>query len=48
MGTGRVEVVVIDMVRPYRAAVREALPQARIIVDRLHLQWMANVASTAP
>lgn len=43
-GAGQVEVVVMDMARQYRAAVREALPQARIVVDRFHLQRMANVA----
>jgi transposase len=43
-GAGQVEVVVMDMSRQYRSAVEQALPQAKIIIDRFHLQRMANVA----
>lgn len=43
-GAEQVEVVVMDMSRQYRSAVEEALPQAKIVIDRFHLQRMANVA----
>jgi transposase len=43
-GAGQIEVVVMDMSRQYRGAVEEALPLAKIVVDRFHLQRMANVA----
>lgn len=42
--SGQVEVVVMDMSRQYRSAVGKALPQAKIVVDRYHLQRMANEA----
>ncbi len=34
--------VTMDMWRPYREAVRDALPQARIVVDKFHVIRMAN------
>lgn len=40
----KVELVAMDMWRPYRDAVQEQLPQARIIIDRWHVQRMANGA----
>lgn len=40
----RVEVVTIDMWSPYRIAVRAALPNAIIVVDKFHIQRMANQA----
>jgi transposase len=43
-GAGQVEVVVMDMSSQYRSAVEKALPNARIVIDRFHLQRMANVA----
>jgi transposase len=39
-----IEIVAMDMWRPYRDAVREQMPQAQIIVDRFHIQRMANEA----
>lgn len=38
----RVEVVTIDMSLALRSAVRQALPQAAIVIDRYHIQRMAN------
>lgn len=38
----RIEWVTMDMYHVYRQVVRETLPQARIIVDRFHIQRMAN------
>ncbi|MCA1566098.1 MAG: ISL3 family transposase [Acidobacteria bacterium] len=38
----RVEVVTIDMSRGLRSAVSEAFPRAAIVVDRYHIQRMAN------
>lgn len=43
-GRWRVEVVTMDMSAPLRRAVRHALPQAVIVVDRFHVQRMANQA----
>lgn len=43
-GAGQIKVVVMDMSRQYRCAVEEALPQAMIVVDRFHLERMANEA----
>lgn len=43
-GAGQIEVVVMDMSLQYRSAVEEALPQAKIVVDRFHLERMANEA----
>jgi transposase len=40
----RIRTVAIDMWRPYREAVREALPEARIVVDKFHVLRMANQA----
>jgi transposase len=42
-----IEVVVIDPHAGYAAAVRAALPEARIAVDHLHLIMLANKAVTA-
>jgi transposase len=39
-----VEIVCMDMWQPYREAVRQVLPQASIIVDKFHIQRMANEA----
>ncbi|MDX2299938.1 MAG: ISL3 family transposase [Xanthomonadaceae bacterium] len=39
-----VEWVAMDMYHVYRQVVRTALPQARIVVDRFHIQRMANDA----
>ncbi|MBF0374809.1 MAG: transposase [Alphaproteobacteria bacterium] len=41
-GAARVEAVVIDFHRPYRRAVRAALPQARIVVDKRHVLDIAR------
>lgn len=41
-----IEVVVIDPCAPYAAAVRTALPAARIAVDHFHLVMLANKAVT--
>jgi len=41
---GQIKVVVMDMSRQYRSAVRQALPQAKIVIDRFHFQRMANEA----
>lgn len=43
-GAGQIEVVVMDMSSQYRSAVEEALPQSKIVIDRFHLQRMANEA----
>jgi transposase len=40
----RVEWVTMDMYHVYRQVVQATLPQARIIVDRFHIQRMANDA----
>lgn len=40
----RVEVVVMDMWRPYRQAVAAVLPNATVVVDKFHIQRMANDA----
>jgi transposase len=40
----RVEVVAMDMCRPYRDLVRRFLPKAKIVVDKFHILRMANVA----
>ncbi|MGH2509079.1 MAG: ISL3 family transposase, partial [Ktedonobacteraceae bacterium] len=39
---GEVEWVTMDMYRVYRDVVRETLPGARIVVDRFHIERMAN------
>lgn len=43
-GRRDVEVVTMDMWGPYRSAVRRAMPQASIIVDKWHIQNKANEA----
>jgi len=40
----RIEWVAMDMYRVYQQVVQETLPQARIVVDRFHIQRMANEA----
>jgi transposase len=39
-----VEVVTMDMWRPYRDAVREVFPQAVVVVDKFHVVRLANYA----
>lgn len=41
-GSKRVEVVTIDMSRGLRSAVSHAFPRAAIVIDRYHIQRMAN------
>lgn len=41
----KVEVVTIDMWRPYRDAAKDVLPAAKIIVDKFHVLKMANEAT---
>lgn len=43
-GRDRVEVVVMDMALGLKSAVETALPDAAIVVDRYHIQRMANEA----
>jgi transposase len=43
-GRDQVRYVAMDMWNPYRDAVREVLPQAQIVVDKFHVQRMANDA----
>lgn len=43
----RVEVVAMDMYRPYRDAVHEALPEAVVVVDKFHVVRMASDAMEA-
>jgi len=40
----RIQVVAMDMWQPYRNAVKEALPQANIVVDKFHIVKLANGA----
>ena len=40
----KVEVVTMDMWNPYRLAVQSALPNAVVVVDKFHIQRMANQA----
>jgi transposase len=40
----KIEIVTIDMWPPYRRAVQEILPQAKLVVDRFHISKMANEA----
>jgi transposase len=40
----QIEVVAMDMWKPYRDAVREALPDATIVIDKFHVLRMANQA----
>ncbi len=41
-----VQIVAMDPCASYRAAVHEALPQARIVADHFHLVQLANQALT--
>ena len=41
-----VQVVAIDMCTVFKAAVRESLPHARLVVDRFHVAQLANTALT--
>lgn len=43
----RVEVVAMDMWRPYHTAVRKMLPRAEVVIDTYHVQRMANQAVMA-
>lgn len=43
-GREEVEVVTMDMWKPYREAVRHAMPQAAVVVDKWHVQRLANDA----
>jgi transposase len=38
----KIRLVAIDMWNPYREAIREVLPHARIVVDKFHVVRMAN------
>ncbi|MBZ4284261.1 transposase, partial [Streptococcus pneumoniae] len=40
----KIEVVTMDMWRPYRQAVAASLPNAVVVVDKFHIVRMANVA----
>ena len=42
-----VEIVAVDPSAPYAAAIRDALPAARVAVDHFHLVALANAAVTA-
>lgn len=41
-GRELVKCVAIDMWEPYKDAVRDVMPQARIVVDKFHVERMAN------
>jgi transposase len=43
---GRVQVVAIDMCTVFKAAVRDSLPHATLVVDRFHVAQLANAAVT--
>lgn len=43
---GAVESVAIDMCTVFKAAVRESLPSAPLVVDRFHVAQLANTALT--
>lgn len=43
-GWQSIEIVCIDMWRPYRTAVKQLLPDAIVVVDRFHVAKMANEA----
>lgn len=43
-GREKVEVVTMDMWKPYLAAVQHAMPQAVVIVDKWHVMRLANDA----
>jgi len=40
----KIQLMTIDMWNPYREAIHEALPDARIVVDKFHVVRMANEA----
>lgn len=40
----RIHYVAMDMWKPYKDAVNEVLPQAKIVVDKFHVVRMANDA----
>ncbi len=40
----RVQLVTMDMWRPYQEAVQAALPQATVVIDKFHVLKMANAA----
>ena len=40
----RVQLVTMDMWRPYQEAVQTALPQATVVIDKFHVLKMANAA----
>lgn len=40
-----IELVTIDMWRPYRDAARESLPEATVVVDKFHVVRLLNAAS---
>ena len=44
LDTKQVEVVTMDMWRPYRDAVREVIPHAVVVVDKFHVVRLANSA----
>lgn len=39
----RIQVVVMDMWRPYKIAVQDILPHARIVIDKFHVLRLVNV-----
>jgi len=43
-GANKVQLVAIDMWRPYRDAVSELIPDAQVVIDKFHVVRMANVA----
>lgn len=43
-GWQQIEIVTMDMWRPYRDAVRELIPTAEIVIDRFHVARFANQA----
>ena len=43
-GANKVQLVAIDMWRPYRDAVAELIPHAQVVIDKFHVVRMANVA----
>jgi transposase len=40
----RIELITMDMWRPYKDAVHVYLPQAFVVVDKFHITSMANIA----
>ena len=43
-GKQHIQYVTMDMWRPYRDAVKDVLPQAKIVIDKFHVVKMANEA----